>query len=107
MSDSEKKTWVMAHSDSGIKFYKEYKLIQTSIACPQQFSVIKENKEVAYFRLRHGKFSASIVEDDGRFTKIYETMVLGDGVFEEEEEEIELKNAVEKIDEYLNSMRTK
>lgn len=95
----------------GLTKIKDYNLVQTSIACPQQFSIYKDNEEVAYLRLRHGTFTVNVfykyrdtsnVFNNDYWKQIYETKTLGDGVFEEEEENIELNIAINKIDEYFN-----
>ena len=90
---------LMPNSFSVHKKIKEYVLYQTSLACPQSFSVYKDKEEIAYLRVRHGFFAVWVNKNC-----IYRTPVLGDGLFDDEEEDLELNIAIEKIDEYYKSI---
>jgi hypothetical protein len=98
-----------------------YDIYEVTYACPQQFEVLKDNVIKGYFRIRHGKFSVYFCEhpfwlsekvidseskekDAYHIKLIYQTYVLGDGLFEEEEESFELEKAIIKLDDYLKSI---
>lgn len=69
-----------------------YELRQTCGACPEQYDVYKDGKEVAYLRLRHGHFSASM---DGEV--VYAASPKGDGIFDSEEREHYLTEAIKAV----------
>jgi len=77
---------------------KGYELIQTCWACPEQYDVFKDGKQVGYLRLRHGWFYASVPDCSDEI--IYEASPEGDGVFEEEERMDYLGQAIKAIDDY-------
>jgi len=79
---------------------KGYELIQTCWACPEQYDVFKDGKQVGYLRLRHGWFYASVPDCSDEI--IYEASPEGDGVFEEEERMDYLGQAIKAIDDYYN-----
>jgi hypothetical protein len=56
-----------------------YKLVQTCSACPEQYDVFAEDKQVGYLRLRHGGFRASVPDYDGE--TVYSADPEGDGAF--------------------------
>lgn len=68
------------------------KLIMTCEACPEQYDVYFENIQIGYFRLRHGRFSASYPNSDGDV--IFSASPEGDGIFEDHERFTYLKAAV-------------
>ena len=74
------------------KKYKQIELVQTCLACPEQYDAIYEGSIVGYLRLRHGHF---YTEHDGK--RVYESNPIGDGIFDSTEREKELKNAKKAI----------
>jgi len=77
---------------------KGYELVQTCWACPEQYDVFKDGKQVGYLRLRHGWFYASVPDCSDEI--IYEASPEGDGIFEEEERMEYLEEAIKAIDDY-------
>lgn len=69
-----------------------FKLVCTSIACPEQYDVFDGDTQVGYLRLRHGFFRADYPDHGG--VTVYESSTRGDGLFEDDERETELRNAV-------------
>ena len=61
-------------------------------ACPESYDVFKGDSQVAYFRLRHGKFSVEV--PDVRGMMIYSAVPKGDGVFAADERQGHLEGAV-------------
>lgn len=75
----------------------DIRLVQTCVACPEQYDAYYEDNYVGYLRLRHGRFS---VEDkDGNL--ILEAHPEGDGIFINEERDSYLQAAKEAIVESL------
>ena len=58
-------------------------LVKTCMACPEQYDVFKDGKQVAYYRLRHGEFMVDIPDCGGE--TIYESEPSGDGIFDSDE----------------------
>ena len=52
-------------------------------ACPEQYEVFKDGKQVAYYRLRHGYFIVELEDCGGEM--IYEAYPKGDGIFDDDE----------------------
>ena len=75
-----------------------YKLKQTCGACPEQYDVFIANEQVAYLRLRHGYFYASVPDcgDD----IVYEAYPKGDGAFHEDERDFYLRQAIAAVHEF-------
>ncbi len=73
-----------------------YKLIQTCGACPEQYDVFKDEKQVGYLRLRHGYFRADYPDVGGE--TVYEAYPNGDGVFEDHERDFYLYEAIKAIE---------
>lgn len=72
-----------------------YELLLTCGACPEQYDVYKDGKEVGYLRLRHGYFYA---EAPFGGETVYETGdVKGDGRFLDDERDYHLRRAVRAI----------
>jgi hypothetical protein len=73
---------------------KGFSLQMTCGACPEQYDVYLNDKKVAYFRLRYGNFTV-----DAPFggVRVYESNTKGDGIFEYEERDIELGNAIDAV----------
>lgn len=70
----------------------------TCLACPEQYDVYKDGVQVAYLRLRHGKFRVD-VPDCGEET-IYTASPIGDGHFDECERMLYLEKALQAIKAY-------
>jgi len=73
----------------------EYELILTCHACPEQYEVFKDGKQVAYYRLRHGEFRVDLGECGGE--TIYEAEPNGDGIFDADERFIYLIKAIREV----------
>lgn len=71
----------------------EFKL--TCGACPEQYDVLLDGKYMAYLRLRHGYFYASVPDVGGKV--VYDANPKGDGIFESDEREFHLQNAYDAI----------
>lgn len=70
-------------------------LKMTCGACPEQYEVFKDGKQVAYYRLRHGEFrvdSPSCGDET-----IYEAEPNGDGIFDANERLVYLTKAMRKV----------
>lgn len=72
-----------------------YDLIQTCGACPEQYDVFFEGEQVAYLRLRHGRFYAECPDVGGK--RVYEAYPEGDGIFLWDEREEYLTNAIKAV----------
>lgn len=82
-----------------------YTLVLTCAACPEQYDVYKNNRQVGYLRLRHGRFRAdypSCMEET-----VYEAYPNGDGAFEDDERHFYLTEAIKAIDVKRQSERQK
>ena len=72
-----------------------YTLKETCSACPEQYEVFKDDKQVGYLRLRHGYFYASVPDCSDNL--VYEAYPEGDGMFNSDEREKYLYEAVRAI----------
>ena len=72
-----------------------FKLQRTCWACPEQYDVWMGDKQVGYLRLRHGFFRADYPDCGGE--TVYEATPKGDGLFEADEREHYLTEAVAAI----------
>lgn len=72
-----------------------FDLVRTCGACPEQYDVYKDGKQVGYLRLRHGVFRADYPQCGGR--TVYTAEPKGDGIFEPEERDFYLSNAIHAI----------
>lgn len=77
-------------------------LEKTCSACPEQYDVYLNNKQVGYLRLRHGIFRCDFPECGGE--TIYINYPKGDGEFYDDERDFYIKEALEKIKEKLNEI---
>lgn len=76
-----------------------YQLVQTCGACPEQYDVFLNDKQVGYLRLRHGWFRADAPNCGGE--TVYQSYPVGDGIFDtQEERDIELRKAVLALQKY-------
>lgn len=74
----------------------DLQLVCTCGACPEQYDVFdSKGHQVGYFRLRWGYFRADYPDAGGE--TVYESRTIGDGVFDDDERIIELKNAIRAI----------
>lgn len=78
----------------------EYDLKITCEACPEQYDVFRNGKQVAYFRLRHGYFYVSVPNCSDNI--IYEANPVGDGIFEYNERGKFLNEAILAVDRWYN-----
>jgi hypothetical protein len=69
-----------------------FKLVCTSIACPEQYDVFDGDTQIGYLRLRHGFFRADYPHCGG--VTVYESNTRGDGIFDDDERQSELQNAI-------------
>lgn len=75
------------------------KLVQTCGACPEQYDVFDDaGNEIGYLRLRHGYFTAQYGGPGGPV--VYDAATEGDGVFEYNERDYHLTNALRAIHTY-------
>lgn len=73
-----------------------YRLLCTCPACPEQYDVFDSaGKQVGYLRLRHGWFRADVPHAGGE--TVYESYPAGDGIFNDDERDQQLINAIEAI----------
>ena len=80
----------------------DYELNMTCGACPEQYDVFHSGSKVAYFRLRHGYFSASCPGVSGEL--VYKSNPDGDGIFDSEEERTrELTNAIMAVEKWRSN----
>lgn len=73
----------------------------TSYACPEQYEIFQEGRQVAYYRLRHGEFRVDFPQCGGEI--ILCEYPNGDGIFDENERLIYLTKAIRKVLEKLNN----
>ena len=73
-----------------------YTLKRTCFACPEQYDVYKDGKDVGYLRLRHGIFRADCGGDT-----VFQAQPTGDGIFDDYERDRYLRLAVTAIHEKL------
>ncbi len=83
-----------------------YKFDLTCHACPEQYDVYDdEGTQVAYLRLRHGKFTVSCPDYGGDV--VYEISPMGDGIFKDTERFIYLREAVVRIQKWIVEQKFK
>lgn len=72
------------------------KLVCTCMACPEQYDVFDSSgNKVGYLRLRHGNFRADFPDCGGE--TVYRSFTKGDGIFDVDEREKELNNAIKAL----------
>jgi hypothetical protein len=79
-------------------------LQMTCSACPEQYDVFKDGKQVAYYRLRHGEFSVDYPECGGE--TIYEAEPSGDGIFDDNERLVYLSKAMRALLYKIKELQT-
>lgn len=67
----------------------------TSCACPEQYDIFKDGKQVAYYRLRHGEFTVDYPNVSGE--EIMSECPNGDGIFDDNERLNYLSKAMRKV----------
>lgn len=79
-----------------------YRLKLTCFACPEQYEVYDDKgNQVAYFRLRHGTFTASVPDYGAEL--VYKASTIGDGTFTKGERLTQLTAAIVAVqDFYVN-----
>lgn len=75
-----------------------YELEETCGACPEQYDVFKDGKQVAYLRLRYGYFYAACPKCGGE--TVYEANPQGEGVFDYDERSHFLTEAINAVDKF-------
>lgn len=81
------------------------RLICTCSACPEQYDVFDNNGvQIGYLRLRHGYFRADVPECGDK--TVYESHTKGDGIFDDDERDQELANAIAAIKDYYSKTGT-
>lgn len=93
----ENKDWFRQKSDA-VYFIGEYKLVCTSVDCPEQYDVYKGSDIVAYFRIRWGHFTARCPYFMGEL--VFSEDIEGFGEFTESERVPMLKEAIKNVDAY-------
>lgn len=77
---------------------KGFDLVRTCYACPEQYDVYLDGEELAYLRLRHGSFYAQAPFGG---SVVYSARPLkSDGIFDDNEREYYLNNAIDAIIEH-------
>ena len=70
-----------------------YKFVLTCIACPESYDVFDpEGNQVAYMRLKHGKFSVSCPDYGG--DTVYQARPKGDGIYADHERIAYLRDGI-------------
>lgn len=82
-------------STSGVLMVLGYRLVCTCGACPEQYDVFEDDKQVGYLRLRHGRFTVDV--PDAGDEQIYEAFPRGDGIFDSDERNRYLEEACRAI----------
>ncbi len=79
------------------------RLEKTCGACPEQYDVFNKNDiKIAYYRLRHGRFTVEVPDCGGRH--IYEAYPKGDGCFTEGERSWYLGEAGKAVIDYYQDI---
>lgn len=79
---------------------KYFILEQTCYACPEQYDVFLDGKQVGYLRLRHGYFRCDYPNCGGEI--LYHTYCDSDGIFSDEERNEYIPKALHAIADKLN-----
>jgi len=73
----------------------EFRLEKTCWACPEQYDVYIGEEQVGYLRLRHGHFRCDYPDCGGE--TLYDAYTEGDGMFEDEERDPQIRRALAAI----------
>lgn len=76
----------------------------TCSACPEQYDVFKDGKQVAYYRLRHGYFTVDYPECGGE--EILNEYPNGDGIFDDNERLLYLSKAMRALISKITELQT-
>jgi hypothetical protein len=77
-----------------------FKFLRTCGACPEQYDVFDDtDTQVAYLRLRHGRFTVKCPDVGGKL--VYHDHPNGDGCFDADERYEYLSNASRAIEKFL------
>ncbi len=90
--------WPAAREIDGLK------LVCTCAACPEQYDVFDGERQVGYLRLRHGWFRADCPDVGGE--TVHEAYPRGDGIFDDDEREAHLAEAVAAIRQWMKERTT-
>ena len=82
----------MQRNSDGYIEILDYHLVETCGACPEQYDVFSGTEQVGYLRLRHGQFAAHANDASG--VVVFESEPNGDGLFDDDEREWHLTEAV-------------
>lgn len=83
-----------SHIRQGLTF------VRTCWACPEQYDVFKDGKQVGYLRLRHGYFATYYPDHTGEI--LWDTNAHGDGIFyDQEERDLNLDHAATMLNSKL------
>jgi hypothetical protein len=85
--------WPEAREIDGLK------LVCTCGACPEQYDVFDGDEQVGYLRLRHGWFRADVPHCGGE--TVHEAYPRGDGIFDDDERDAHLTEAVAAIRKWM------
>ena len=77
-----------------------FRLECTCFVCPEQYSVFYAGDQVAYLRLRHGRFTVECPDVGGEL--VYLSYTKGDGCFDDRERLPELKRAIAAISKFTH-----
>ena len=84
----------------------DYNLILTCPCCPEQYDVFdSEGKKVGYLRLRHGGFRADYPDCGGDTVYRYSFDDAWKGIFDDEEREFFLTEAVKAIHNRIKEVK--
>lgn len=78
----------------------KFELKKTCSACPEQYDVYLDGKQVGYLRLRHGYFRCDYPDCGGE--TIYSAYPKGNGSFFDDERDYYIKQALEELRKKLN-----
>jgi len=81
------------------------KLVRTCWACPEQYDVFAENgNQIGYLRLRHGNFRVWC--PNALDEMVYHAEPKGDGIFDNDEREFYLTEAIKAIQRHYKITET-
>jgi hypothetical protein len=104
LSQLEQELFVGGSRWGGTSEIAGLRLVCTCSACPEQYDVLTATgKQVGYLRLRRGYFRADVPDCGGE--TVYEAKPRGDGVFEADERERYLSEAVAAIKAHIDQGR--
>lgn len=82
----------------------EFRLDKTCWACPEQYDVYLNDKQVGYLRLRHRGFRCEYPDCGGE--TLYYANTKGDGMFDDEERDPQIRKALATIVDKLELKET-